>query len=49
VREGADYVRAANGIGGAARILADTERYYAEARPGWDRLLGNAVDLLLGA
>ena len=49
VREGADYVRATNGEGGAARILADTERLCAEARPGWDRLLGNAVDLLLGA
>jgi GMP synthase (glutamine-hydrolysing) len=46
VREGADYVRAANGDGGEARILADTERLYAEARPGWDRLLGNAIDLL---
>ena len=49
VREDADYVRAANGDGGGARILADTQRLYAEARPGWDRLLGNAVDLLLRA
>jgi GMP synthase (glutamine-hydrolysing) len=49
VREDADYVRAANGDGGGARILADTERLYAGARPGWDRLLGNTVDLLLRA
>jgi GMP synthase-like glutamine amidotransferase len=46
VREDADYVRVANGDGGGAWILADTERLYAEARPGWDRLLGNAIDLL---
>jgi GMP synthase (glutamine-hydrolysing) len=46
VREDADYVRATNGDGGGARILADTERLYAEARPVWDRLLGNAIDLL---
>src|SRR6185437_14541803 len=46
VREDAEFVRAANGEGGAARILADTARLYAEARPGWDRLLGNAIDLL---
>jgi GMP synthase (glutamine-hydrolysing) len=47
VREDAAFVRAANGDGGGARILADTERLYAEARPAWDRLLGNAIDLLL--
>ena len=46
VREDAEFVRAANGEGGGARILADTARLYAEARPGWDRLLGNAIDLL---
>jgi GMP synthase (glutamine-hydrolysing) len=46
VREDADYVRASNGEGGGARILADTERLYANARPGWDRLLGNAIALL---
>jgi GMP synthase (glutamine-hydrolysing) len=46
VREDAEFVRAANGEGGAARILADTSRLHAEARPVWDRLLGNAIDLL---
>jgi GMP synthase (glutamine-hydrolysing) len=46
VREDGEFVRAANGEGGGARILADTARLYAEARPGWDRLLGNAIDLL---
>jgi GMP synthase (glutamine-hydrolysing) len=46
VREDAEFVRAANGEGGGARILADTARLHAEARPGWDRLLGNAIDLL---
>lgn len=47
VREDADYVRGANGPEGGARILADTDRHYALARPVWDRLLGNALDLLL--
>jgi GMP synthase-like glutamine amidotransferase len=46
VREDAEFVRAANGPGGGARILSDTARLYAEARPVWDRLLSNAVDLL---
>jgi GMP synthase-like glutamine amidotransferase len=46
VREDAEFVRAANGPGGGARILDDTERLYDEARPSWDRLLGNAIDLL---
>jgi GMP synthase-like glutamine amidotransferase len=45
-REDADYVRAANGPDGADRILADTARYYAGARPIWDRLLGNILDLV---
>jgi GMP synthase-like glutamine amidotransferase len=47
VRDDADYVRAANGEGGGARILADTDRYMAEARPVWDLLLGNILDLML--
>jgi GMP synthase (glutamine-hydrolysing) len=47
VREDADFVRAANGDGGGARILADTERYHAASLPIWDRLLGNAIDLML--
>jgi GMP synthase (glutamine-hydrolysing) len=46
VREDADYVRDANGPDGGARILADTERVYAAARPLWDRLLGNVFDVL---
>jgi GMP synthase (glutamine-hydrolysing) len=47
VREDADYVRAANGPDGAARILADTDRLYRAARPIWDRLLGNILGLLV--
>ena len=47
VREDAAYVREANGDDGGARILADTERYYAEARPGWDRLLRNIIGQML--
>lgn len=47
VREDADFVRAANGEAGGAAIVADTKRYHAAARPIWDRLLGNAIDLLL--
>jgi GMP synthase (glutamine-hydrolysing) len=46
VREDADYVRAANGPDGGARILADTDRLYGAARPVWDRLLGNILDLM---
>jgi GMP synthase (glutamine-hydrolysing) len=48
VREDADFVRAANGVGGGAAILADTQRSYSAARPIWDRLLDNAIDLMLG-
>jgi GMP synthase (glutamine-hydrolysing) len=47
VREDAAYVREANGEDGAARILADTERYYADAKPVWDRLLRNIVGQML--
>lgn len=47
VREDADFVRAANGDDGGAQILADTERHYPGSRPIWDRLLGNAIDLML--
>jgi GMP synthase (glutamine-hydrolysing) len=46
VREDADYVRGALGPEGGARILADTERHYAAARPIWDRLLGNILGLM---
>ena len=41
VREDADYVFGALGPEGGARILADTDRHHAAARPIWDRLLGN--------
>jgi GMP synthase (glutamine-hydrolysing) len=47
VREDADYVRAANGPDGGARILADTARLYDDARPSWDRLLGNIISTML--
>jgi GMP synthase-like glutamine amidotransferase len=46
VREDADYVRGALGPEGGARILSDTERHYAAARPIWDRLLGNIISLM---
>ena len=46
VREDAEFVREANGEDGGARILADTVRFYAEARRVWDRLLRNMIDLL---
>jgi len=46
VREDADYVRGALGPEGGARILADTDRHYASARPIWDRLLGNIISLM---
>ncbi len=47
VREDAAYVREANGDDGGARILADTERHYAEAKPAWDRLLRNIIGQML--
>jgi GMP synthase (glutamine-hydrolysing) len=46
VREDADYVRGTLGPAGGARILADTDRLYAEARPSWDRLLGNIISAM---
>ena len=46
VREDADYVRGALGPEGGARILADTDRHYAAARPIWDRLLGNIISVM---
>ena len=49
VREDAAYVREANGDDGGARILADTERYYADAKPVWDRLLRNIIGQMLDA
>jgi GMP synthase-like glutamine amidotransferase len=47
VREDAAYVREANGEGGGAQILADTERYFADAKPVWDRLLRNIINQML--
>jgi len=46
VREDADYVRGALGPDGGARILADTDRHYAAARPIWERLLGNILAVM---
>jgi GMP synthase (glutamine-hydrolysing) len=46
VREDADYVRGALGPEGGARILANTERFHAAARPIWDRLIGNILTLM---
>jgi GMP synthase (glutamine-hydrolysing) len=46
VREDADYVSGALGPEGGARILADTDRHYAAARPTWDRLLGNILSVM---
>jgi GMP synthase (glutamine-hydrolysing) len=46
VREDADYVSGALGPDGGARILADTDRYFAAARPIWDRLLGNILSVM---
>jgi GMP synthase (glutamine-hydrolysing) len=47
VREDAAYVREANGEDGGARILADTERHFADARPVWDCLLRNVIGQML--
>jgi GMP synthase-like glutamine amidotransferase len=49
VREDAAFVHEANGDDGAARILADTERYFAAAKPAWDRLLRNIIGEMLGS
>jgi GMP synthase-like glutamine amidotransferase len=46
VREDADYVCGALGPEGGARILSDTDRHYAAARPIWDRLLGNIISVM---
>jgi len=46
VREDADYVSGTLGPEGGARILADTDRHYAAARPIWDRLLGNVLSAM---
>jgi GMP synthase (glutamine-hydrolysing) len=46
-REDGDFARSALGEGATEQIIADTARLYATARPAWDRLLANALDLLL--
>ena len=43
VREDAEFVRAANGPGGGARILEETARYMAGHRPVGDRLIRNIL------
>jgi len=48
-REDADFARSALGDGAVNRILSDTVHLYAGARLVWDRLLANALDLLLAA
>lgn len=46
--EDAAFARAALGERATEQILADTARLYASAQPAWDRLLGNALDALVG-
>ena len=46
--EDAAFARAALGEGATERIVAETARVYATARPAWDRLLANTLDALLG-
>jgi GMP synthase-like glutamine amidotransferase len=43
VREDADFVRAANGEGGGARILADTDRFMPRHRKVGDRMIANIL------
>ncbi|HVY37451.1 MAG TPA: gamma-glutamyl-gamma-aminobutyrate hydrolase family protein [Polyangia bacterium] len=47
--EDAAFAREALGEGATERIVADTGRLYADARPAWDRLLANALDVLLAS
>ncbi|MGH7434909.1 MAG: type 1 glutamine amidotransferase [Polyangiaceae bacterium] len=47
VHEDADFVRAANGPGGAARILADTARLMPRHRRIGDRLIRNILEACL--
>jgi GMP synthase-like glutamine amidotransferase len=47
VREDAAYVREANGEGGGEKILGDTERYFGDAKPVWDKLLRNIINQML--
>jgi GMP synthase (glutamine-hydrolysing) len=46
-REDGDFVRAANGPGGAARIVADTARLMPRHRRVGDRLIRNVLSLCL--
>src|SRR4029079_12411725 len=46
VREDAACGGGALGPDGGARVLADTDRHDASARPIWDRLLGNISSLM---
>jgi GMP synthase (glutamine-hydrolysing) len=46
-REDADFARSALGDDATNRILSDTLHFYGSARMAWDRLLANALDLLL--
>jgi GMP synthase (glutamine-hydrolysing) len=46
VREDDGFMRGALGPEGGARVLADTDRFYAAAQPIWDRLLGNIISVM---
>ena len=46
-REDAEFARSALGDGATTKILTDTAHFYAGARPVWDRLISNALDVLL--
>ena len=46
VRDDADFVRAANGPGGGARILEETDRYAARCRQVGDRLIRNVLGVM---
>ena len=49
VRGDADYVRLANGAGGAKRILADTTRFMPRHRQVGQRMIGNLLAAMAGA
>lgn len=44
--EDADFVRAARGADGPARVIAETEQFAAQARPAGDRLIQNILDCM---
>ncbi len=46
-KEDAEFARSALGEGATRKILTDTAHFYAGARPVWDQLLANALNVLL--